>query len=264
MKIITGMHRSGTSMVANLVLAIEGQIDSETSFVPADQWNPNGYYENKDFVILNNIILLGKFAPSSMSLAFPPYRRPKFLKFLSSISNFNYIFVITFPKLIEYRARKRKHHLQELAQQHADKIVKDPRFSLIINPWNQAVKIEKILFIFRHPYEVAHSLRKRNFLPKFISYMLWKFHNDQFIKSSKNLDVVYINYSNFFDPQKCLQEFERLYKFLDLEFDREEAINLRDQIIFHELRHSNFDDQNLPKSVASIYNDLLTLHEAGN
>lgn len=260
MNIITGMHRSGTSLTSNLVMAIFGQRKLASAFVEADQWNRNGYYEDKEFVILNNSILVGKYAPSSILLNVPPEKRNNFTRALMSISHLNYLFLVLFPGLIHKRAARRSAEMANLANRFKGKYIKDPRFSLLINDWHQFGQIEKVLFCFRNPREVAKSLKRRNYLPLFLGYTLWAFHNRQFLKNIQDLDVVYVNYNNYFDPEKSLDEIKRLYFFLGKEYDREEALAYKRQIIKPELKNHSFDKTKIPEWLKGLYACLLSKH----
>ncbi|MCK4816954.1 hypothetical protein KA005_14390, partial [bacterium] len=53
--IILGMHRSGTSIVANMLHRIG--ISMGEDLLKSDKFNPNGYYEDADFLGINKGIL---------------------------------------------------------------------------------------------------------------------------------------------------------------------------------------------------------------
>jgi len=53
MKIITGMHRSGTSLVARLFFEAGADLGDPTTFYRPDRWNPDGYYEQPEIHGLN-------------------------------------------------------------------------------------------------------------------------------------------------------------------------------------------------------------------
>jgi len=53
--IILGMHRSGTSVVASILHNMNVSMGSE--FLEADQFNPYGYYEDKEFLWINKGII---------------------------------------------------------------------------------------------------------------------------------------------------------------------------------------------------------------
>ena len=53
--IVLGMHRSATSFIAKAIA--EQGVNMGNRLMKADKWNPQGYYENLDFVELNDLIL---------------------------------------------------------------------------------------------------------------------------------------------------------------------------------------------------------------
>jgi len=67
--VVLGMHRSGTSLVANILDSIG--VSMGNKFLPADYANPNGYYEDEDFLWINKGILEHAggswYAPPSLS-----------------------------------------------------------------------------------------------------------------------------------------------------------------------------------------------------
>src|SRR5262245_20660483 len=54
---ILGMHRSGTSLVARLMNLLGVCLGEETQLMPADAYNPRGFWEHGALVALNNQIL---------------------------------------------------------------------------------------------------------------------------------------------------------------------------------------------------------------
>ncbi len=56
MNIITGMHRSGTSFLANLVFEAGGDFGPREKMLEADSFNAAGYFENTDFLVFNGNI----------------------------------------------------------------------------------------------------------------------------------------------------------------------------------------------------------------
>ena len=264
MKIITGMHRSGTSMTSNFLMEILGQADSQKEYVESDQWNPKGYFENTEIVVLNNTILLGKYAPSSQIMSDPNLQNKKLKKIFLSIANFRYAFVMLSPKLIKLAARQQKTRIADLSQKFHNAIIKDPRFSLLLDAWLEWGSIEKILVCFRDPKEVAESLRKRNRLPLWIGFWLWKFHNTQLletIEKHKPNQVVFIQYNNFFHPQKREKEMQRLYVFLGVAYDAEQARHLLDQVLDPRLKHFSNDARNYPKDIQNTLDKLISYHQ---
>ena len=60
---ITGMHRSGTSLLANWMQEIGVLLDFG-HLIPATYWNKKGHYEDEDFVNFHQNALLDRFPKS--------------------------------------------------------------------------------------------------------------------------------------------------------------------------------------------------------
>jgi hypothetical protein len=240
MKIITGMHRSGTSMTSNMLMEISGQENFPEEHIKSDHWNQKGYFENKEIVVLNNTILISKYAPSSQIINDPDIENKKLKKALLGIFNFKYVFILLNPNSIHRSAQRYQNEISTISTKYQSHIIKDPRFSLLLSPWREWGNIEKVLVCFRDPKEVALSLKKRNKLPMQAGYWLWKFHNNQLLKSIEEYEdhqVIYIYYNNFFHPQKRETEIQRLYAFLDIPFDDRQAQHLLENILDSNLKH---------------------------
>lgn len=250
-------------MIANLIMDISGSADPAESLIEGDQWNENGYFENKEFVILNNSILVGEFSVSSLFLRYPPEKRNRLVRLAMSSSHLNYFFLMLVPGLIQRRARQRQNEMAFLVQQFKGSIIKDPRFTLLIHEWSQTGAVEKVLFCFRNPYEVARSLRRRNLVPMFLGYHLWDFHTRQFLKHAHQVPVIYVNHANFFHPEQQMAEIRRLYWFLDKEFSESEARAIAGRIIRTGLRHHAFRGEKLPERVRHLNDQIASLHAEG-
>ena len=50
MYLITGMHRSGTSLVAQIFFEVGMDFGDPENFYPADRWNPDGYFGKRLFI----------------------------------------------------------------------------------------------------------------------------------------------------------------------------------------------------------------------
>ncbi len=264
MKIITGMHRSGTSMTSNFLMEIAGQASSPDKQIKSDQWNQKGYFENTEVVVLNNTILLGKYALSSQLIKDPNIKNKKFKKAIAGIANLRYLLVLLDPNFIERTAHKHKNEIAALSRKYHKRFVKDPRFSLLLGPWLKVGNIQKILVCFRDPKEVAESLRTRNHIPLYLGYWLWKSHNArllQAIEKCKADQISIIYYNNFFDPQRKDAEFQRLYSFLDIVYDAEQAKILLENILDANLKHHTNESTSYSKNVNDILNRLIRLHE---
>lgn len=266
MKIITGMHRSGTSMTSNLLLEIAGQNNHESkeNLIQSDIWNKKGYFENKYIVAINNSIILGPHAPSSKIIRNPDLKNNRVLHIISCFFNLNYLFVLLFPKILFKNAKKYYPAIENLSKEFSNQIVKDPRFSLLVEHWVKYGSIKKILVCFRDPYEVAMSLKKRNNLPLSIGYWLWHFHNKELLDSIKRINgkkVIFIHYNNFFDDEKQHLEIKKLFNFLEIEYDIDIANRIANNIIDENLKHQYNHKKNYPKKIEKKYHELIQHHK---
>ena len=137
---ITGMHRSGTSMVAKMLNSCGLCLGAESALVAPSRDNPNGYWENKDFVSLNNGIL-SEFG-SSWDY---PRRLPDGWE--------------SDQKMVPYRARVEV--LLQGLKGHEPWGWKDPRTCLTLPFWMSILPQTKVVVCLRNPLEVVLSLHRR-------------------------------------------------------------------------------------------------------
>jgi len=131
--IITGMHRSGTSLVARMLRA--AGIHLGDRLLGPGPSNPHGYFEDLDFVDLHEAILADLGASIYLG------RHPD----------------LGVPPRFGAPAR-------ELVSARSDRSAwwwKDPRTSLFLDFWSKLVPEARFVFVYRPPAEVAGSLRRR-------------------------------------------------------------------------------------------------------
>ena len=132
---ITGMHRSGTSLVANYLQLCGVHIGD--TLHPADRGNPRGYYEDVDFL--------------------------KFHKDLLSFLGLS-IFLLEEKQLrsqVPARFGLRAKEIIEKKERYTVWGWKDPRTSLFLDFWQEIIHDLKVLFLLRHPVSVVGSLLRR-------------------------------------------------------------------------------------------------------
>lgn len=137
---ITGMHRSGTSMVARMLNLCGLYLGAENDLKVASHDNAKGYWEHESFVQLNDQILnvLGG------AWDYPPARA---------------IDWIDDERLAD--ARCNATGLLQHFKGHEPWGWKDPRSSLTLQFWQSLIPHPKVVICLRHPLEVALSLRRR-------------------------------------------------------------------------------------------------------
>ena len=132
--IITGMHRSGTSLVSSLMQGAGVHVGD--NLLAANSANPRGYFEDVDFYEFHEGLLhqRGKtYLHVDDSFTFEPTDSE----------------IAAATKLIGERSH------------HSVWGWKDPRTSLFLNFWDRLLPDGRFLFVFRHPIEVLLSLLRR-------------------------------------------------------------------------------------------------------
>lgn len=168
--IVLGMHRSGTSAVANLIASLG--FDAGDNLMPADDYNPKGYWEDNDVYRLNNDIL------SAISLNWDDTEKFQFRKVSVFLDFLKETFADRALAIIHNKLQKSK-----------EIVIKDPRFSILmpfgISILNQIEAEKYYILIHRNPVSVSQSLSKRNKFSEEHSLKLWYYYN-----SSALLDLM--------------------------------------------------------------------------
>ena len=171
--IITGMHRSGTSLTASLLQSAGLNIGSR--LVGPDKGNIKGYFEDADFVQFHENVLHSQ-----------------------GISKEGW----TLQRSIQVQEQYRETVKSILRRKYNSKPVwgwKDPRTTLFLEFWKEELPEAFFLFIYRSPWEVIDSLYRRGL------------KSDEIFHNNPNFALqVWMNYNwaiiDFYDknPKKCL------------------------------------------------------------
>ncbi|MEN9935001.1 MAG: hypothetical protein RLZZ387_1580 [Chloroflexota bacterium] len=131
--IITGMHRSGTSLLASLIQ--RGGVHIGDRLLPALPDNPHGFFEDEDFVLFHGEMLVRRGGGVMVGRTFAAaVTEPE---------------VARAAELIAARA-----HLPLWGW-------KDPRTSLFLDLWHGLLPEARYLFVYRNPLDVLLSLVRR-------------------------------------------------------------------------------------------------------
>jgi hypothetical protein len=226
------MHRSGTSLVAQIAYSAGANFGNPETFWPADSWNPAGYFEQKEIIKLNRKLINGSLG--RLHYFFPPSEG-----------------------LIRRRAEKCRPEITLLAGKYADNLVKENRFCLTISEWlDSGAMIDKILVVFRDPAKVAHSLRRRNKIPRAVSNMLWYEHLSRLERSAPEIPRNYLWYDSFVNSyQGTVQGLNKISWLTGI--DSSNLRLLAKPIVRRsELKPGGTSD-NYPVKVAKLYKDLI-------
>ena len=231
---VIGMHRSGTSLVANLLGAGGVYLGKSQELMPASADNRRGYWENLRFVKMNERILRAVGA----SWDLPPH--------LSTLDEWK-----QHPKLSKLKPSA--HALIARFNSFGRWGWKDPRTSLTIPFWREIVADLRFVVCLRHPVEVAHSLRVRRHTPHFGGLILWRIYNQAILDYTLPAERIITHYDSYFTNPH--DEAKRLLKFLEIEPSGEKLKAMMNCIVPDE-RHQVF-----PKDAASLSLEVSELYE---
>ncbi|MEG4318187.1 MULTISPECIES: sulfotransferase [unclassified Microcoleus] len=169
--IITGMHRSGTSLTAAFLQAIG--INLGDNLLRGNYWNPKGYFEDTDFVEFQRKIL--QTCSPCNETGFPDWGWTES------------------EQLDKQKLNTNKEPAQQLVKSRSHQSGlwgwKDPRTSLMLDFWNQIIPNACYLFVYRYPWDVADSILRLN-IPFFAErpescLKIWKFYNRHILEFYK-------------------------------------------------------------------------------
>ena len=237
---VAGMHRSGTSMVARLIHTCGVYFGPERILAHYYPDNERGFWENADFVTLNEALLqdLGGTwdTPSPLpdtwnNAALDPLR-DRALDLISRLSD-----------------------LKQWGW-------KDPRSSLTLPFWRQLIPKLKVVICLRNPLEVIQSLVRRGSSADDSLLELWLMYNQELMAAVPPEDRVITHYTTYFhDPR---QELRRVLGFLGIPVS-DEAVERACATISDALRHQvaieELTETGIPHEVVEEY--LAMCSEAG-
>jgi len=183
--IVTGVHRSGTSMLAGILSNLGIPMGDGAQMNPAPE-NPEGFFERIDVMQLNDSVLkrLGG------SWQAPPNLGPESW------------FSIDQNLLSHYR-----NSIDLFSGSFNSWFVKDPRISLILPIWDRlALTNLSLIFAVRNPQAVAQSLYLRDGLSHRRAIALWWAYNQQLLSSVDSRDTLFIDYDSAKKSKKATTE----------------------------------------------------------
>lgn len=241
--VLTGMHRSFTSLTSNILTRL-GIYMGESVLSP-DVFNPEGYFENVDFLNFDRTLcrFSTKLEDSFIDWGWANDERMDPNKIEE--------FVDCAKKLIYDRR-----HLRVWGW-------KDPRTSLLLDFWDKIIPHAKYIFVYRHPSEVCESVSKLKGIevfqkhPEYIE-KCWREHNQNIYDFAiKNRNRCIVLNSN--DLTKNPNKIKNLLidKFELKIYDEE---NLEELVIDRHIR-STRNNFKLSRETLDLYLNLQTLNE---
>jgi len=237
---ITGMHRSGTSLVARLLNLCGLYLGPEDRIMPPDEGNPAGYWQSLDMDHLTEEIL-AHFAGDWEFLL--PHMPPGWE---------------TKPDIDPFRERAQQ--LIQIMSEREPWGWKDPRCSLTLPFWKSVLPGLKVVVCLRNPVETARSLARHVSSTDAFSYNLWLRYNQRILSDTDPGDRLITHYDMYFvDPRG---EPGRILRWLGWSVP-EERLDAACRIVStshrqHRLTEADLNEARVPLEVAEAYAALCT------
>ncbi len=157
---VVGMHRSGTSATAGLLVGLGLTPPKVEDLVPAQESNERGHWESEK-VILHSLKVLGTLGANA-------YAPPRPTSGWEAGHEFD-------------RLREEAAEWLAATSDGRPVVLKDPRLCMTLPVWKTAVPGPiPVIFVLRDPLEVARSLEARDNLPMLFGLSLW----DRYVRSA--------------------------------------------------------------------------------
>ncbi|MFO6423838.1 glycosyltransferase [Motilimonas sp. KMU-193] len=186
--VVLGMHRSGTSAVAELLSSFG--VDFGQNLIPAAQDNKRGFWEDRDFVEINERLLaeLGTKWSGLATLSNPVSEE------------------LTTRACAFFKTKKSDSKYIGL---------KDPRHCRLVHFWHDIFVSEnadvKYIYAIRHPNAVVSSLVKRNGYSETQAYLLWMSYVLDSYRNIEEYDYYVLNYEELLKDTKKIENQVKHY-----------------------------------------------------
>lgn len=164
--LVLGMHRSGTSLVTDLVKALGLYVGETEQLTPANWENPRGFFERRDMRAICDRLLHAAGSDWWKVGAFDP--------------------ATVLPETATRTAAEFRAIRAEL-DRHGQWAMKEPRLCLVLPLLSSGLRNCAALVVVRNPVEVARSLRTRNGFPTAVGLALWELYTCAALRNSAAL-----------------------------------------------------------------------------
>lgn len=203
---VLGFHRSGTSALSGALYHLGVPMGDDKDFHPSSAHNQRGYFERKDVIALNDLLL----SACGGSWHNPPP---------------HHVIAMRSGRYIE----KTRETIVGLGA------IKDPRLILTWPLWEKAIDDCKVLISLRPQEQSCASLMKRDGFTKDKAYRLWQEYMDRLQPIIKGNKCIVVKYDSLVDtPVQCIDQLICGLELSPTEEQRESAI----QFITPDLRHN--------------------------
>lgn len=242
--VVTGMHRSGTSLIANLLSEYGLDFGDPATFLRADQWNARGYFEQRDVLDLNSRIITGL-----------PRTGGRLATFLGQLR----YTAMPGRRTLQRRAARLQPALAELGRKYVGKSLKDPRFCLTLGGWKKSAAVGPIVVCLRSPLETVYSLRRRQRYPIPLGLRFWNYHIENLLRELEGERVLAVDY-NALAGNAPVDELHALRSFFGLELSETELLDAHARTFDRRLLHCRSSGAELlPRRTRELWEALLEL-----
>jgi hypothetical protein len=175
---VTGMHRSGTSMVARLLNLCGVDLGATTDLLPPNVHNPEGFWEHRDFLLANDRII----SAAGGTWDSPPPERPAGWEQSKALA----------------RCRQDAGRLVGRFCNREPWGWKDPRSCLTLPLWQSVIPGLKVVICVRNPLAVAGSMWVRDGKSYAESLDLWLTYNQRALAATPRESRVVTHYESYF------------------------------------------------------------------
>jgi hypothetical protein len=203
---VVGMHRSGTSATAGLLVSLGLKGPQGEDLISANRANEAGHWESKGMHELN-ARLMREVGATGLG---PPDVTPRW---------------DVIPQYAEIQDQAR--HWFASTYAGGQVMVKDPRLCSTLSFWRQVLPAPMAaVFVLRNPLEVARSLQARNNVPMTLALANWDRYNRSAAMLLEGLPTLVVEYATMMrDPARAIDQISMFMEQLGIDVtpDRREA-----------------------------------------
>jgi hypothetical protein len=236
---VVGMHRSGTSAVANGLFELGVGLPVDTEMIGTGPYNEKGHWESRDLARLDEAVL--RYLGGTWSA--PPLPDPGWE---------------TSDEPVFASLRAQAMDLASRSFARPPIVLKDPRFCITLPLWRAILgRPPCAVLVVRDPFDVARSLQRRDGFPLTLGLAIWERYVRQSILSVAGLPVYAVEYGSIVDdPRGRISELAEFLSSCEVNLPK----NRTDQAVSvfeKDLRHHNREGIGVTPEPHSEMFDLL-------
>lgn len=234
--LVSGMHRSGSSLVASILQSLGVNLGPDEEMVPADASNEAGYFENAPAVAVNDAFL----AKNDLSWRILP----------AIETRTSLVGVDAYVESIGDVAAN--------LDENRPWCLKDPRFSFLLPYWRTAAKPVSAIICLRRPDAVALSLKMRNDLSIGYGAALWELYTVAAMRNTRHMTRAVVVYEELLaKPKQTIEKLIAALPELSQLNPGADAIKAAVERVRRDLDHSKpVNGKDMPPAALDLYTRL--------